>query len=149
MKVLLTAFYGKFNASNMLVDIIDLEVDKLILTNSFVKLEHELNSIQLEEYDLILMFGINKFLKDEIRLEQTAKLDNIINTYLDINYISKLCNGFIKTSINNVPTRYLCNSAYYHALKRNKKTLFIHIPGFSKISNMNLLVDIVKELTNL
>lgn len=149
MKVLITAFYGKFNASNMLVDIIDLEVDKLILTNSFVKLEQQLNSILLEEYDLILMFGINKFLKDEIRLEQTAKLDNIINTCLDINYISKLCNGFIKTSINNVPTRYLCNSAYYHALKRNKKTLFIHIPGFSKISNMNLLVDIVKELTNL
>lgn len=149
MKVLITAFYGKFNASNMLVDIIDLEVDKLILTNSFVKLEQQLNSILLEEYDLILMFGINKFLKDEIRIEQTAKLDNIINTCLDINYISKLCNGFIKTSINNVPTRYLCNSAYYHALKRNKNTLFIHIPGFSKISNMNLLVDIVKELTNL
>ena len=149
MKVLITAFHGKYNASNMLVDIIDLEVDKLILTNSFVKLEQQLNNIQLEEYDLILMFGINKFLKDEIRLEQTAKLDNIINTCLDINYISKLCNGFIKTSINNVPTRYLCNSAYYHALKRNKKTLFIHIPGFSKISNMNLLVDIVKELTNL
>lgn len=149
MKVLITAFHGKYNASNMLVDMIDLEVDKLILTNSFVKLEQQLNSILLEEYDLILMFGINKFLKDEIRLEQTAKLDNIINTYLDINYISKLCNGFIKTYINNVPTRYLCNSAYYHALKRNKKTLFIHIPGFSKISNMNLLVDIVKELTNL
>ena len=149
MKVLITAFYGKYNASNMLVDMIVLEVDKLILTNSFVKLEQQLNSILLEEYDLILMFGINKFLKDEIRIEQTAKLDNIINTCLDINYISKLCNGFIKTSINNVPTRYLCNSAYYHALKRNKKTLFIHIPGFSKISNMNLLVNIVKELINL
>lgn len=149
MKVLLTAFYGKYNASNILINMIDIRVDKLILTNSFVKLEQQLNSILLEEYDLILMFGINKFLKDEIRLEQTAKLDNIINTCLDINYISKLCNGFIKTSINNVPTRYLCNSAYYHALKRNKNTLFIHIPGFSKISNMNLLVDIVKELTNL
>ena len=149
MKVLITAFYGKYNASNMLVDMIDLEVDKLILTNSFVKLEQQLNSILLEEYDLILMFGINTFLKDEIRLEQTAKLDNIINTCLDINYISKLCNGFIKTSINNVPTRYLCNSEYYHVLKRNKNTLFIHIPGFSKISNMNLLVNIVKELINL
>ena len=149
MKVLITAFHGKYNASNILINMIDLEVDKLILTNSFVKLEQQLNSILLEEYDLILMLGINKFLKDEIRLEQTAKLDNIINTCLDINYISKLCNGFIKTSINNVPTRYLCNCAYYHALKRNKKTLFIHIPGFSKISNMNLLVNIVKELINL
>ena len=33
MKVLLTAFYGKYNASNMLVDMIDDNVDKLILTN--------------------------------------------------------------------------------------------------------------------
>ena len=56
MKVLLTAFYGKFNASNILINMIDIRVDKLILTNSFVKLEHELNNIQLEEYDLILMF---------------------------------------------------------------------------------------------
>lgn len=149
MKVLLTAFYGKFNASNILINMIDIRVDKLILTNSFVKLEHELNSIQLEEYDLILMFGINKFLKDEIRIEQTAKLDDIINTYLDTNLINEVCNKYIKTSINNVPTRYLCNSAYYHALKRNKNTLFIHIPGFSKISNLNLLVDMVKELITL
>ena len=43
---------------------IDFNVDKLILTNSFVKLEQELNNISLEEYDLILMFGINKFLQD-------------------------------------------------------------------------------------
>ena len=45
MKVLLTAFYGKYNASNMLVNMIDDNVDKLILTNSFVKLEQELNEL--------------------------------------------------------------------------------------------------------
>ena len=146
MKVLLTAFYGKYNASNMLVDMIDDNVDRLILTNSFVKLEQELNNIALEEYDLILMFGINKFLKDEIRLEQAAKLDDMLNTCIDINSMCQLCNKYIKTSINNVPTKYLCNSAYYHTLKRNLNTLFIHIPGFSKITNMNLLVAMIKEL---
>ena len=146
MKVLLTAFYGKYNASNMLVDMIDDNVDKLILTNSFIKLEHELNNTLLEAYDLILMFGINKFLKDEIRLEQTAKLDDVLDTCIDIKSISELCNKYIKTSINNVPTRYLCNSAYYHALKKNKNTLFVHIPGFSKITNMNLLADMIKEI---
>ena len=145
-KVLLTAFYGKYNASNMLVNMIDANVDKLILTNSFVKLEQKLNNTSLEEYDLILMFGINKFLKDEIRLEETAKLDDTLNTYIDINSMSELCNKYIKTSINNVPTKYLCNSAYYHALKKNKYTLFIHIPGFSKITNMNLLVAMIKEI---
>lgn len=146
MKVLLTAFYGKYNASNMLVKMIDANVDKLILTNSFVKLEQELNNTSLEEYDQILMFGINKFLKDEIRLEQTAKLDDMLNTCIDIKLISELCNKYIKTSINNVPTKYLCNSAYYHILKRNKNVLFIHIPGFSKITNMNLLADMIKEI---
>ena len=149
MKVLLTAFYGKYNASNMLVDMIDDNVDRLILTNSFVKLEQELNNALLEEYELILMFGINKFLKDEIRLEQTAKLDDKINTCIDIKIISKLCNKYIKTSINNVPTKYLCNGAYYHALKKNKNTLFVHIPGFSKITNMNLLADMIKEIIDL
>ena len=146
MKVLLTAFYGKYNASNMLVNMIDANVDKLILTNSFVKLEQELNNTSLEEYDLILMFGINKFLKDEIRLEETAKLDDTLNTYIDINSMCQLCNKYIKTSINNVPTKYLCNSAYYHTLKRNQNTLFIHIPGFSRITIMNLLVAMIKDL---
>lgn len=146
MKVLLTAFYGKYNASNMLVDMIDDNVDKLILTNSFIKLEHELNNTLLEAYDLILMFGINKFLKDEIRLEQTAKLDDVLDTCIDIKLISELCNKYIKTSINNVPTKYLCNSSYYHTLKRNLNTLFIHIPGFSKITNMNLLADMIKKI---
>ena len=133
----------------MLVNMIDANVDKLILTNSFVKLEQELNNTSLEEYDLILMFGINKFLKDEIRLEQTAKLDDTLNTYIDINSMSKLCNKYIKTLINNIPTKYLCNSAYYHTLKRNLNTLFIHIPGFSKITNMNLLADMIKEIIDL
>ena len=145
-KILLTAFYGKYNSSNMLVNIIDENIDKLILTNSFIKLEQQLNSTSLEEYDLILMFGINKFLKDEIRLEQTAKLDDTLNTCIDINSMSRLCNKYIKTLINNVPTKYLCNSAYYHALKKNKNTLFIHIPGFSKITNMNALADMINEL---
>ena len=149
MKVLLTAFYGKYNASNMLINMIDSNVDKLILTNSFVKLEQELNNTSLEEYDLILMFGINKFLKDETRLEKTAKLDELLDTRIDIKLTSELCNKYIKTSINNVPTKYLCNSAYYHTLKRNLNTLFIHIPGFSKITNMNLLADMIKEIIDL
>lgn len=149
MKVLLTAFYGKYNASNMLVNMIDANVDKLILTNSFIKLEHQLNSTALKDYDLILMFGINKFLKDEIRLEETAKLDDMLDTRIDIKLMSELCNKYIKTSINNVPTKYLCNSAYYHTLKRNLNTLFIHIPGFSKITNMNLLADMIKEIIDL
>ena len=89
MKVLLTAFYGKYNASNMLINMIDSNVDKLILTNSFVKLEQELNNISLEEYDLILMFGINKFLQDEIRLEKTAKLDELLDTRIDIKLTSE------------------------------------------------------------
>lgn len=58
------------------------------------------------------MFGINKFLKDDIRLEETAKLDDTLDTRIDVKLMSELCNKYIKTSINNIPTKYLCNSAY-------------------------------------
>ena len=58
------------------------------------------------------MLGINKFLKDEIRLEETAKLDDTLDTRIDIKLMSELCNKYIRTSINNIPTKYLCNSAY-------------------------------------
>lgn len=146
MKVLLTAFYGKYNASNLLVNMIDANVDKLILTNSFIKLEKELNNISLDKYDLILMFGINKFLKDEIRLEQVAKLNDQLESSLDLLSLKSICDKYIKTSINKISTKYLCNSAYYHTLMKNSNTLFIHIPGFSKISNMNLLIDMISEL---
>lgn len=147
MKILLTAFNGKFNSSNMLINMLDDNFDKLVLTNSFEKLEKELNNTALEEYDLILMFGINKFLKDEIRLEKTARLAEMLNSNLDIAKLKLICEKHIKTIINNVPTRYLCNSAYYHVLKRNKNVLFIHIPGFSKISNMNMLTNMIYDLT--
>lgn len=32
-KILLIVFYGKYNSSNILLDMIDTNVDKLILTN--------------------------------------------------------------------------------------------------------------------
>ena len=101
MKVLLTAFYGKYNSSNMLVNMIDTDVDKFILTNSFIKLEQELNNVALEEYDLILMFGINKILKDEIKIKNTCRISlYLYNTKEEIDYLVKiLSNPKIKEEI--------------------------------------------------
>ena len=144
MKVLLTGFYGKYNSSNVLVNQIK-DVDKLILTNSFSKLKQEIDNASIEEYDLVLMFGINKFLKNEIRLEKVAKLDKSLSTGLNTQLFQRICNKYIQTSINVTPTKYLCNSAYYHILQRNSKALFIHIPGLSKIDNMKLLIDMIND----
>lgn len=145
MKVLVTAFYGKYNASNILLNKFDGNVDKLVLTNSFEKLKNELARIELEKYDLIVMFGINKNLKDEIRIEEKAKLDDILSTSLDVHSICEFSKNYMKTTINKIPTKYLCNCAYYNALRKNKNTIFMHIPGFSKITNIDQIIKMLKD----
>lgn len=145
MKVLCICFYGKYNASNILLDTIE-AVDKLVLTNSFSKLEKELMCCEIEAYNLILMFGINKNLTNEIRLEKVAEFGEVLYTKIDIEKIHWICQKRIKSTINEVPTTYLCNRAYYHVLKRNGNACFIHIPGMSKLKDFRVLNDVVKDI---
>lgn len=46
--------------------------------------------------------------------------------------------------ISKAPTKYLCNAAYYHMLKKNPNTVFIHIPSLKGMNEtlMNKLADI-------
>ena len=49
----------------------------------------------------------------------------------------------IDVNINYNPTQYLCNYAYHLALQRNLNSIFIHIPGISKFSDLYKLVSIL------
>lgn len=149
--ILVTAFKGKFNTSKVIVDKLSNSFDKCYLTNSFETSIKELNQLDLEKYELIIMFGINKQLKKKIHLEEYAILEDKIETDIELFTISKLFkNKDIVCSINKRPSRYLCNNAYYHTLLRNKKTVFIHVPSLSKINDLDNFVSvfekIVKEL---
>lgn len=70
MTILFTAFKGKNNASAVLLDMIS--GDKLYLTNSYVGLEKEILNLE-KTYDIVLMFGLDKNLNNEIRIENIAE----------------------------------------------------------------------------
>ena len=69
MNILFTAFKGKNNASAVLLDMIS--GDKLYLTNSYVGLEKEILNLE-KTYDIVLMFGLDKNLNNEIRCAFTS-----------------------------------------------------------------------------
>ena len=84
MKVLYIGFKSKNNASYQLVKSINSN-EKLLLTNSFERLNKDLDNTFLEEYDFIIMFGVNKNIKDKIVLEINSKI-NDVNLNTNINY---------------------------------------------------------------
>ena len=144
MSNLYTAFKGFHNTSFQLVS--QLCGDKLFLTNSFQGLEKEILSLGTD-YDAIYMFGIDKNLRNGIRIETCANYNGeFVTTSFDIVTSEKAIKDLdISYIISNKPTAYLCNAAYYHMLKRNRNTVFIHIPSMKGInpSLMNKLLQMV------
>lgn len=142
MKTLFTAFKGKNNTSYQLVSLIN--NNSLYLTNSFIGLEKDISSIDYE-YDTVYMFGLDKNLVDEIRIETCAEYNGefILSEFDTMDLKAKLKEHNIRYSISKRPTRYLCNAAYYHMLKRNLNTIFIHIPSLKGMSDdlMSKLVE--------
>ena len=146
MKILYTGFRGKNNASCQLVEMINPN-DKVLLTNSFDGIKKDLNNISLESYDLVIMFGINKNLKDKLIIEVNSNLNSeYLNTKVNYNKLkSVISDNDIEVDLNFKPTKYLCNYAYHNALLRNKNSIFIHIPGISKITDINKIASVFKE----
>ena len=126
--VLFVGFKGKNNASAMLVE--QLCSEHVLLTNSFAGLKRDIDSIG-EEYDHIVMFGVDKNLSSTVRLEKCAAKDGIkLTSNLDLDCIECFINNAgISTVISDNPTAYLCNEAYWYALRKfGKRAVFIHIP---------------------
>ena len=111
MKILYTCFKGKYNASFQLVS--EICGDKLYLTNSFDGLKRDIAN-QSGEYDFVIMFGIDKNLKNVVRIERVAEYGGVVA---------------------RTKAQYLCNAAYFHMLqKMSGKAVFIHIPTVKNVS---------------
>ena len=141
MRRLYTAFKGSHNTSFQLVNLTN--GDRLFLTNSFQGLEKDILSLSTD-YDAIYMFGIDKNLKNSIRIETCANYNGeSVDTFFDILSLEKVIkDSGITYTISNKPTAYLCNAAYYHMLKKNRNTIFIHMPSIKGMSGalMNQLL---------
>ena len=142
MKTLYTAFKGKNNISYQLVSRID--KNSLFLTNSFTGLEKDITSFDCD-FDTVYMFGIDKNLVNEIRIDLCAcyNCEHICTDFYLLPFERKLIESNISYSFSYIPTKYLCNAAYYHMLKKNLNTVFIHIPSLRGMNEtlMNRLAE--------
>ncbi len=140
-KILLTGFKGKNNSSGNLVQTISQNYK--LLTNSFDGVKKDIEEIS-DDFDFVIMFGCDKNLKDSVRIERFAqKNGDIIASGLDLVKISdKLGAAGIKNFISDIPGHYLCNEAYWSALKKfNNKAVFIHIPTLKNLDD-----DFIKKM---
>lgn len=121
-------FKGKNNASSTLVEY--LSDRPCLLTNSLPGVNRDIECLS-DNYDSVLMFGVDKNLKNTVRIERVAEREGIqLCSDLDLEGISKrLTTAGVQNSISDIPTHYFCNEAYWFSLQKYKgKAMFIHIP---------------------
>lgn len=148
LKILYTGFKGKNNSSFQLLN--KFPVAKVYLTNSFDGLKRDIMGIS-EDYDLIVMFGVDTHLKGLIRIETVAEYTGIKKvSKIDCDRVCEhLKSSGIQSHVSEVPTKYLCNAAYYHMLNKTEgKAIFIHIPSVKNMSE-NIMEKIMVCLKNM
>jgi len=131
--VLFVGFKGKNNASGMLVE--QIAPDPLLLTNSFAGLRRDIDSVP-NEFDYVVMFGVDKTLTDSVRIDKIASLNGITKpTAINLQSIKeKLADRGVPAEISVIPTAYLCNEAYWHMLEKfSGRAVFIHIPTIKNV----------------
>ncbi len=127
-KVLFTGFKGKHNSSGLLAE--RLSPAHILITNSFAGLKKDIDSIK-EDYDYVVMFGVDKTLTSEVRIERKASRDGReLSSSLDLEKFREAISAKgIEAVISDKPSAYLCNEAYWHVLdKFSGRAVFIHIP---------------------
>ncbi len=146
MKTLFTAFKGIHNTSFQLVD--QLGANYVLLTNSFQGIEKDISFIDSDD-SIVYMFGVDKTLVDKIRIETCANYnEEMVYTKFDIRTLeNRFRSGNIFYTVSDKPTHYLCNAAYYHMLKKNPNTVFIHIPSLKgmRVDMMHKLVKVLED----
>ncbi len=132
--VLFTAFKGKTNSSFQLVK--QMNTEKIFLTNSFQGIVRDIGMIK-DQYQIIIMFGLDKSLQDSVRFEIAAEKDEdyILTSAKMADYTMLADKLDLCYTISNIPTHYLCNEAYYYMMKKvSCPTIFIHIPTMKNMS---------------
>ena len=82
MSILYVAFKGNGNSANKIVR--SISGDKLFLTNSFDGLKKDIDNIN-GTYDLVYMFGLDKRLKGNIRIDCVAQRGDVC-LYSDVDF---------------------------------------------------------------
>ena len=128
MTILYTAFKGLHNTSFQLVQ--KLHGQTLLLTNSFAGILRDIASSP-DHHGSVIMFGVDKNLQGCIRFDTCAKLeDKTIRSAFHLQTLTEKCDTLqLNYTVSHTPTNYLCNTAYWHMLRKQADTIFVHIPS--------------------
>ena len=135
MGILYVGFKGTHNPSSRLVT--SLPGDRLFLTNSIPGLTQDIASI-MQTYDAVYLFGIDKNLKNAVRIETRAQsMGNTLTTSLNPASIhTALSAQDLPATLSHLPSHYLCNEAYYQLLRKFRgNALLLHIPGLRHMTD--------------
>lgn len=139
MKRLFIGFKGRHNTSSLILEKLIVPGDQKLLTNSIPGIKKDLNTIELENYDFIFLFGCRKQLENHILLELAAGTkEEVLETAFPWKNFSE--------KVNKVVHFGLCNTAYFEILKRNKNAILIHIPS---IRNVQFLPEISAKINRI
>lgn len=74
-----------------------------------------------DQFDLVIMFGLDTSLKDTVRIERVAELEGTERVAaIDCDKISRcLTANEVRCVVSNIPTQYLCNAVYFHMLQNS------------------------------
>lgn len=100
---------------------------------------------------MVVMFGLDSNMKEMVRIELVAECDGAVEkNRLDCNALCRcLKESNIQCCVSEIPTRYLCNAAYYHMLRKVKgNAVFIHIPTMKNMSGIMIekIVGCMEEI---
>ncbi len=135
MRKQFVGFKGERNASCVLVR--HLSESFYLLTNSSRGIRIDIEQPD-DAFEYVLMFGIDSQRKDSVRIEEVAELEQCrLTSNLDLIDLSKRLHAVgIVNDVSNKPTHYLCNEAYWFALRKfDGRVAFIHIPSLKNMDD--------------
>ena len=131
-RTLYVGFKGNRNASCVLAQ--SISKNHFLLTNSFSGIERDMERLP-SSFDRIILLGIDKRLKNAVRIEEAAEKDTREFSALPLEEIvQRLENSGIPCKISSTPTQYLCNEAYWFILRKySGQAVLLHIPTFKNM----------------
>lgn len=144
--ILLTAFKGNNNSSNVLLNrISSFYAERKLLTNSFDACRREIiEAISICRPDYVISFGIKPVI-NRLYIEPEARSNGIcISTNFNISYLTDNMKKYnLHFKLSSKPSNYLCNHVYWHGLdyiRRNMpetKMIFIHVPEIKRFQSID------------
>lgn len=137
-----------------------------ILPVSYSLLSQELETLDIQQYDFIFMFGLAaeraaiSFERVALNWIESSVLDNtghaplpqpiqagisdaIINKLPLEKWLSECEDLGLNIKMSHTAGTYLCNYLYFKVLLKNKNALFIHIPKENDFDKLNQMVELL------